>query len=236
MKKLVNLIQQVVLELVLLPFNICVLALAILDYHEIADLDRRKSIGEVIVYINLIVPILSLALMAAKAIVMAVDFYKSWKLAKANKIKKLASVQKNFRPNDLLNTTEEQQLQTQPDASSPSKSSVDHNQTLNLTDQFLLPLEHHSVRSTYSGNPIISKCFGVHLVIIMTIGPLRSNFMANNYYQQNSIPMTSQNAVMPEYQNDFQQQQQPQFTMGIMQEEIIGHSVMPPQNHRSKQK
>jgi len=150
MKKLVNLIQQVVLELVLLPFNVCVLALAIMDYHEIVDTDRRKSIGDVIVYINLIVPILSLVLMAAKAIVMGVDFYRSWKLAKSEKIKKLASAQKSLRLQDLLNITEEQQFPT-------SKTLADPVQTFDPADQSSLSIEHDSVRSNSMINPRRSK-------------------------------------------------------------------------------
>ncbi len=61
--------------------------------------------------------------------------------------------------------------------------------------------------------------------------------MANNSYNQNSIPIaTSQNFIEPDYQ------QQSQFSMGTMQEEAFGQHVqnetqnmmMPSQNHRSK--
>ena len=135
MKKLVNLIQQVILELVLLPFNVSVLALAIMDDYAIAELDLRRSFGDVIVYINLIVPILSLVLMAAKAIVMAVDLYSSWRLAKVNKTKKLVGVQRSFYPNDILNTTKEK------------LAASDQTQILDLTDQSTLSIERHSVRS-----------------------------------------------------------------------------------------
>ncbi len=91
MKKMVNLIQQIVLEFVLLPFNICVLTLAIMDNQEIIEADHRKAIGNVMFYINVMLPFLSMALMAAKFITMAVDFYKTWKMSK--KAKGLANIQ-----------------------------------------------------------------------------------------------------------------------------------------------
>ncbi len=90
MRKIITLIQQIVLELVLLPFNICVLALAIMDDQEILEIDRRKAIGNVIFFINVMVPIISVVLMAAKFIAMGIDMYKTWKLSKLNKPKGLA--------------------------------------------------------------------------------------------------------------------------------------------------
>jgi len=161
MKKIVSLIQQIVLEIVLLPFNFCVLILAIMDHHEIVGTDRRKSIGDVIVYINVMVPFLSLILMAAKAIAMGVDFYKSWKLAKKNKLQKLASVQSGVRTNDLLITTGEKLSAAQSFSMEPSlgKSSAYGVQIVDLTDQssmmisMMISTGNHSVQS----NPIIEN-------------------------------------------------------------------------------
>ena len=85
MKKVVPLIQQIVLELVLLPFNACVLILAIMDSKGLLEADRRKAIGNVIFQINVMVPFLSLVLMAAKFIAMGVDLYKTWRLSKLKK-------------------------------------------------------------------------------------------------------------------------------------------------------
>ena len=85
MRKIIALIQQIVLELVLLPFNVCVLALAIMDSQEILEIGHRKSIGNVIFYINVMLPVLSVVLMAAKFIAMAIDLYKTWRLSKLKK-------------------------------------------------------------------------------------------------------------------------------------------------------
>jgi len=62
MKQIGSFIQQVVLELVLLPFNLCVLILAILDAKGMDAYDERNKIGTVMVYINVITPISSVVL------------------------------------------------------------------------------------------------------------------------------------------------------------------------------
>ena len=111
MKKLVNLAQQIILELVLLPFNSCVLALAFMDYKGIENTDLRKNIGTVIVYINVVVPFLSLGLMAVKAIVIAFEVYQEWKIGKAkNEKKRLKAIRQQAAAADL---TEEQRIDTQ---------------------------------------------------------------------------------------------------------------------------
>ncbi len=163
MKKLVNLIQQIILELVLLPFNVSVMALAIMDRYEIVELDRRKSIGNVIVYINVMVPILSLVLMAVKFIVMAFDFYKSWKLAKISKVKKLEADHKIYS-NDLT----QEQLNTGGNFStefSPNKSPADNTQILDLNDQSMMSMENHLTQSRPVRKPRISNFFYVFLLL-----------------------------------------------------------------------
>jgi len=81
-KQFVNLIQQVVLELVLLPFNMCVLVLAILDFRGAEAIDQRKRIGNIMVYINVVIPVLSVVLMATKFLVIGFQAYKQWKADK----------------------------------------------------------------------------------------------------------------------------------------------------------
>ena len=106
MRKLVSLIQQIILELVLLPFNACVLALAIMDKHRIEGVGHRKSIGNVIFYINLSVPFLSLVLMVVKFVAIGIEFYQQRKAAKLNKLKKF-NIEISRQTNTTLNTTQD---------------------------------------------------------------------------------------------------------------------------------
>jgi len=85
-KQLVSLIQQIILEVVLLPFNVCVLTLAIMDAKEMEAEDERKKIGDIMVYINVVIPVLSVILMAAKLFVIGFTAYKEWKIEKAKKL------------------------------------------------------------------------------------------------------------------------------------------------------
>ena len=137
MRKIVNLAQQIVLELVLLPFNTCVLTLAILDNQEMEKADLRKSIGTIIVYINIALPILSLVLMAVKFIAIAVELYQTWKLSKAKRVKRLVDGVKMARPQSEV--IEEQQLETLPPSleTSPSPVLSDSTQIIDLNDQSL---------------------------------------------------------------------------------------------------
>lgn len=105
MKKIVNLVQQIILEFILLPFNICVLILAILDETQLQAIAHRKNIGEVIVYINVIVPFLSIGLMVAKVLAIGFEFYKQRKAHQTNKLRKF-SVELS-RSNHTLNAPQE---------------------------------------------------------------------------------------------------------------------------------
>ena len=140
MKKLMNLIQQIILELVLLPFNICVLALAIMDHKEIVEIDRRKVIGEVIFYINLMIPMISLGLMAAKFIVMGFELYKTWKLGKAQKGQNKGKHKgiELSRATQVINNITEKQFSIQQNLNFETSQckilSEDNTQILDLTD------------------------------------------------------------------------------------------------------
>jgi len=65
-KQRVSLIQHIIQEVILLPFNLCVLLLAILDAREIEARDERKTIGNIMVSINVIIPVLSMVFLAIK--------------------------------------------------------------------------------------------------------------------------------------------------------------------------
>ena len=86
-KLLINLIQQVVLEICLLVANICVLILAIMGSKGVLDNPRRESIGQVIINLNIAVPIISLVLLAAKFLIIGIGFFKSYKAEKKSKNK-----------------------------------------------------------------------------------------------------------------------------------------------------
>jgi len=87
MKQLINFIQQVILEVILFAFNICVLSLAIMDQVGNQDAENRDRIGKTIVYINLAISILSVVLMGAKFLVLASEIYKEWRKNRAGKRK-----------------------------------------------------------------------------------------------------------------------------------------------------
>ena len=141
MRKLFSLLQQIVLELVLLPFNICVLILAVMDHQEIEEFEQRKRIGDVIVYINVIIPFLSLVLMGCKFIVIGYDLYKIWKLRKAAKlnkgiVKSLEPARGHHQGATLQTTTQEiHATHTLHSQIHRNKSLLDGTQVFDLNDQ-----------------------------------------------------------------------------------------------------
>jgi len=82
MKMLINLIQQLILEGFLLVFNICICILAGLDASGIQAYYFRDSIGEAIVIINAIVPVVSIVVLLAKLVILGVTAYQNWKSAR----------------------------------------------------------------------------------------------------------------------------------------------------------
>jgi len=121
MKQLVNFIQQVILEVILFAFNICVLILAIMDQMGNQDAETRDQIGKTIVYINLIISILSVVLMGAKFLVLAVTLSKEWiknrrygkSQAKANS-KKVVEIEKTRRQQELVRFQEDDGKMSKP--------------------------------------------------------------------------------------------------------------------------
>jgi len=85
MKKIINLIQQVLLESTIFVFNIGVFILAILDAQDQENSNTRENIGDMLIMINVIVPILSMVLIAIKILLIIWEFYQSYKNARNNK-------------------------------------------------------------------------------------------------------------------------------------------------------
>ena len=153
MKKIVNLVQQIVLELVLLPFNTCVLTLAIMDNQGIEKTDLRVTIGNIIVYINVVVPVLSLVLMFAKFIAIAVELYQAWKIAKAKKEKRLKAIQTTLRPaGGEAGTGMAEEQQQSFDALTPSNIPSFPSRTLSDTSQMLDTQDHSTSELIFGGN------------------------------------------------------------------------------------
>ena len=101
MKKLINLIQQLTIESLLLVFNVCVLILAFADNANNDSIDTRNNIGEVMAAINIIMPSVSMALIAVKLLLIAKEFYDDYKLSK--KVEKLPQFSKpKIRNNGLF--------------------------------------------------------------------------------------------------------------------------------------
>ena len=90
MKAMINFIQQVVLEGFLLVFNVCLCVLASLDHNGIEAYEFRDSVGEVMVVMNLVVPIISVIILAAKFVIIGVEAYWEWKAGKATEKRDLS--------------------------------------------------------------------------------------------------------------------------------------------------
>jgi len=79
MRKLINLLQQLTIEIVLLVFNVCVLILSIADNAENPAISLRKSLGNVMTTINLSIPIISMGFIVVKLILIIREVYISRK-------------------------------------------------------------------------------------------------------------------------------------------------------------
>jgi len=123
MKDKISLIMEIIFEVVLLPFNLCVMVLAIMDKQGVESPDHRNRLGDVLIYINLIAPYLAIAMTATKAFLICLDFYKEYKAEKV--IKVMRGNFKAIHPEVVLNASQS------PDISitkfSPSSSLVDKN-------------------------------------------------------------------------------------------------------------
>ena len=123
MKDNISHVMEIIFELVLLPYNLCVLVLAIMDKQGVESIDHRNRLGNLLIYINLIAPYLAIAMTVTKAFLICLDFYKEYKAEKVIKVMK--GNFKAIRPEIILNASQS------PDISitkfSPSSSLVDKN-------------------------------------------------------------------------------------------------------------
>jgi len=103
MRKIINLIQQILLEGIIFVFNIGVFILAILDAEDQKNETTRENIGDMLIMINVIVPILAMTLIAIKILLIIWEFYQNYKKSKAPANQKLPkiSIQPTRNPSHL---------------------------------------------------------------------------------------------------------------------------------------
>ena len=106
MRKIINLVQQILLEGIIFAFNIGVLILAILDEQDKENLEMRENIGDMLIMINVIVPILTVVLIAIKILLILWEFYKNYKKSKAppvnQKLPKIRIIPQTRAPSPVL--------------------------------------------------------------------------------------------------------------------------------------
>jgi len=80
--KTVNNLNQVTFELTLLSFNICVLLLTFCDGDSAEHFKQREKIGNVMMIINMVAGIVSMAFICIKAIISLKEIYQDWRKSK----------------------------------------------------------------------------------------------------------------------------------------------------------
>lgn len=80
--KTVNNLNQVTFELTLLAFNICVLLLTFCDGDSAEDFKQREKIGNVMMIINMVAGIVSMAFICIKALLSLKEIYQDWRRSK----------------------------------------------------------------------------------------------------------------------------------------------------------
>ena len=89
MRAVINFLQQVVLEGFLFVFNVCLCILAGLDHSGVEAYDFRDKVGEVMMIINIIVPVVSVVILGVKFLILGIKAYKEWKAGKEANSKKI---------------------------------------------------------------------------------------------------------------------------------------------------
>jgi len=131
MENFMSLIMEIIFELLILPLNICVFILAIMDRKEMEDYDQRKRIGDVIININLIAPFIAIALLVTKATIICLDLYKQIKARKPSRFNAKA-----IHPESALNVTHPHNTTRilLPSSSLVDKNLLANSQKLDLED------------------------------------------------------------------------------------------------------
>jgi len=92
MRRIINLVQQILLEGIIFVFNIGVFILAILDAQDQENETMRENIGDMLIMINVIVPFLAMVLIAVKILLISWEFYKNYKKSKTQAHKKWPTI------------------------------------------------------------------------------------------------------------------------------------------------
>ena len=159
LKLIVNFIQQVVLEICLLTANICVLILAIMDFKQISDLETREKVGNVIINLNLAMPIISVILLAAKFLLMGISFYLASKAKKKSENKFPEKIVQRISPKAHISLP----VTTQPPTMDVKLKSRLRTQVgpanLKTTELLTIPIENpnHVTRIDHSNLQVESK-------------------------------------------------------------------------------
>jgi len=113
-KSILNNINQIVFELIILAFNGCVLILAALETSNSGNYPLRLKLETAMLNINLAAGFISTAFVLLKAIVVARDIYKNWKLKKSAK-KPRFNLRKDRLANRISQQTNNNSAITSPD-------------------------------------------------------------------------------------------------------------------------
>ena len=84
MKKLIDLLQQLTIEILLFVFNLCLLVLAIINNDDNRD-NLREKLGEVMIMVNIIAPTISMVFIAAQILLVIREIYLERKQQKRRK-------------------------------------------------------------------------------------------------------------------------------------------------------
>jgi len=84
LKARINLIQQIIFEILLLVFNVSICVLAVADRTKSDAFELRKTLGDIIISLNIIVPFLSTGFIVVKIILLAIEAFRNYRKSKKN--------------------------------------------------------------------------------------------------------------------------------------------------------
>jgi len=154
-KSLLNNINQIVFELIIFAFNVCVLILAELDASDSGHYLLRKKLETIMLDINLVAGFVSTGFVLLKTIVIMRDIYKDWKLKKEaknpslNKFRKKRLANKKAQNENNNNSTTAAILNPDILITNPDLSSQN---IINLETMTVMNMDNHSFDFTPSLN------------------------------------------------------------------------------------
>jgi len=127
--KSINTLNQVIFEMTIFAFNICVFLLTFYQSENAYDFTKRETIGNIMIIMNMIAGMVSMLFICIKALVMLKEIYQNWRKSKRQKssLRVKRSTPERFGVVDDSNLSSEQILTT----SSQIRSSA--GDTSNLT-------------------------------------------------------------------------------------------------------